>query len=229
MDSLAEILGDPSLAFPLGLSLRVALATLIVHVTLGVGLGWALALRGWWGRGFVDLLVTLPMVFPPIVLGFGLLMVLGRRGLGGWLETHLGFGFIFSEAGVVLASVLVGLPLIVKPVEAAIAALPRSFAEAARTLGHGEVSIFLWVILPNVAGAVAAGLLLASARALGEVGVTLMLGGNILGRTNTISLEIYNAVTVGAFRRALILSAGLALVSIAVLVILRRRPPGATG
>jgi molybdate transport system permease protein len=119
--------------------------------------------------------------------------------------------------------VVVGLPLIVKPVEAAIVALPRNLAEAARTLGHRESTIFLRVILPNIAGAVAAGLLMATARSLGEVGVTLMLGGNILGRTNTISLEIYNAVTVGAFRRALILSAALGLFSVAVLVILRRQ------
>ncbi|SOC19007.1 molybdate ABC transporter permease subunit [Rhodobacter maris] len=222
-ESLAGVLGDPALAFPLALSLRIALATLAVHATLGIALGWALARRGWWGRGLVDLLVLLPMVFPPIVLGFALLIVLGRRGLGGWLEAHLGFGFVFTETGVWLASVIVGLPLIVKPVEAAIAALPRNLAEAARTLGHGEAVIFARVILPNIAGAVGAGLLMASARSLGEVGVTLMLGGNILDRTNTISLEIYNAVTVGEFHRALVLSGLLGLVSVAVFVVLRRR------
>ncbi|PTV97390.1 molybdate transport system permease protein [Rhodobacter aestuarii] len=224
MAGFAEVLGDPALAFPLGLSLRIMLGTLLVHASLGVALGWALARRGWWGRGALDVLVTLPMVFPPIVLGFGLLLLLGRRGFGTWIEAHLGQGFVFTEAGVLLASVIVGLPMIVKPVQAAIAALPTNLAEAARTLGHGEASIFVCVILPNIAGAVAAGLLMATARALGEVGVTLMLGGNILGRTNTVSLEIYNAVTVGDFHRALVLSAALGLVSVAVLLVLRRKP-----
>jgi molybdate transport system permease protein len=224
--ALGEVLGDPELAFPLALSLRIMVGTLVVHASLGLALGWALSCRGWRGRTALDLAVMLPMVFPPIVLGFGLLLLLGRRGLGGWLEAELGVGLIFTEAGVLLASVIVGLPLIVKPVEAAIAALPRSLAEAARTMGHGEAMIFARVILPNIAGAVAAGLLMATARSLGEVGVTLMLGGNILGRTNTISLEIYNAVTVGEFRRALVLSALLGAFSVLVLVVLRRRPAG---
>lgn len=223
MEAVAAVLGDPGLAFPLGLSLRIMAATLCVHATLGVALGWALSKRHWPGRTALDVVVTLPMVFPPIVLGFGLLMLLGRRGLGGWIEASFGTGFIFSEAGVLLASVIVGLPLVVKPVEAAIAALPPTLAEAARTLGHTEMSIFARVILPNIAGALGAGLLMATARSLGEVGVTLMLGGNILGRTNTISLEIYNAVSVGEFRRALVLSATLGLFSTLVLIVLRRR------
>lgn len=225
-DDIAGILSDPALRFPLSFSLRIAAATLLIHAIAGPLLGWALSRPGWRGRGLVDVLVTLPMIFPPIVLGFFLLVVLGRRGpLGGWLDASFGFSFVFSTWGVLLASVLVGLPLVVKPVEAAISALPPSLVEAGRTLGHGEWSIFLRVILPNLHAALATGLLLATARSLGEVGVTLMLGGNIVGRTNTVSLEIYNAVTQGEFARATVLSAGLALFSLFVILILRLRGP----
>ncbi|GAA5232253.1 molybdate ABC transporter permease subunit [Verticiella sediminum] len=223
---LGAWLADPALLFPLRLSLQIATATLLVHAVLGPLLGWALARPGWPGRTLLDILVTLPMVFPPIALGFFLLVLLGRRGwLGGWLDETFDFSFVFSTWGVLLASVIVGLPLIVKPVEAAIAALPAHLAEAARTLGHGEWSIFFHVILPNLKAAIATGLLLATARSLGEVGVTLMLGGNIVGRTNTISLEIYNAVTQGEYPRAAVLSAGLGAFSILVILILRLRGP----
>lgn len=223
---LAEIVGDPALAFPLFFSLKIAAATLLIHAVLGPLLGWALARSGWRGRGLVDVLVTLPMVFPPIALGFFLLVLLGRRSwLGGWLDASFGFSFVFSAWGVLLASVIVGLPLVVKPMEAAIAALPPSLVEAGRTLGHGEWSIFYHVILPNLHAVLATGLLLAMARSLGEVGVTLMLGGNIVGRTNTVSLEIYNAVTQGEFARATLLSAGLGVFSVIVILILRLRGP----
>jgi len=145
-----------------------------------------------------------------------------RGDVDAWLRARFGFSFIFSAWGVLLASVLVGLPLVVKPVEAAILALRPSLAEAGRTLGRGEWSIFLRVILPNLRAALSTGLMPATARSLGEVGVTLMLGGNIVGRTNTLSLEIYNAVTQGQFGRATGLSAGLGLVSALILFAMRR-------
>lgn len=223
MEVLADLWSDPSIAFPLLLSLRIAAATLAFHAIFGVALGWALARRGWPGRALLDIVVTLPMVFPPIVLGFLLLMVLGRRGAGGWIEAHLGLEFVFTETGVLLASVVVGLPLIAKPVEAAVAAFPTILLEAARTLGRSDAVIFFRVVLPNIAGAVGAGLLMATARSLGEVGVTLMLGGDIIGRTNTISLEIYNAVTAGEFRRALALSTILGVLSLGVILMVRRQ------
>ncbi|MFV0244456.1 MAG: molybdate ABC transporter permease subunit [Qingshengfaniella sp.] len=223
---VAEVFHDPVLIFSVLFSLKIAVATLLIHAVIGPLLGWALSRPGWPGRGLLDLLITLPMVLPPIVLGFFLLVLLGRRSwLGGWLDASLGISFVFSVWGVLLASVLVGLPLVVKPIEAAITALPPSLTEAGRTLGHGEWSIFFHVILPNLRAVLATGLLLATARSLGEVGVTLMLGGNIVGRTNTISLEIYNGVTQGDFARATLLSAGLGLFSALVIVTLRLRGP----
>jgi molybdate transport system permease protein len=171
----------------------------------------------------LDALVTLPLVFPPLAMGFFLLLVLGRSSpLGAWLEETTGLAFIFTVEGVLLASVIAGLPLVVKPIEAAIAGVSRSLGEASRTLGRNEWDTFIHVILPNIRGAIVAGLVLGTARSLGEVGITLMLGGNIVGKTNTMSLEIYNAVFNGEYPRAVVLSSILGVTSIVVFLMLRR-------
>jgi molybdate transport system permease protein len=220
---LREALLDPALAYPALLTLKVAAATFVIHFVLGTTLGWALSFPRWPGRTLVDIAVTLPLIFPPLALGFFLLLLVGRRSaFGGWLEATFGISFVFSIEGVLLASVIAGLPLVVKPIEAAIANVSRSLGEASRTLGRSEWETFLYVILPNVRGAIIAGLVLATARSLGEVGITLMLGGNIVGKTNTMSLEIYNAVFNGEYPRAVVLSAILGLASIVVFVVLRR-------
>lgn len=213
---------DPALIYPALLTVKITAATLALHFILGTGLGWALAQPRWPGRTLLDMLVTLPLVFPPLALGFLLLLLLGRRSpLGAWLEQTFGFSFVFSVEGVLLASVVAGLPLVVKPIEAAIAGVSRSLGEASRTLGRNEWDTFVHVILPNIRGAVIAGLVLGTARSLGEVGITLMLGGNIVGKTNTMSLEIYNAVFNGEYPRALVLSAVLGVASIAIFLVLR--------
>ena len=218
-----EALRDPALIAPALLSLKIAAATLVLHIVLGTLLGWALAQRSWPGRTVLDAVVTIPLVFPPIALGFFLLLLLGRRSpVGQWLDASFGFSFVFSVEGVLLASVIAGLPLVVKPIEAAIASVSRSLGEASRTLGRNEFETFLFVILPNIRGAIVAGLVLGTARSLGEVGITLMLGGNIVGKTNTISLEVYNAVFNGEYGRAAVLSALLGVVSLVVFALLRR-------
>lgn len=222
-DAVRGALFDPALAYPALLTIKITVATVILHFILGAGLGWALSKPRWPGRTLLDIAVTLPLIFPPLALGFFLLLLLGRRSpLGSWLETSFGLTFIFSVEGVLLASVIAGLPLVVKPIEAAIAGISRSLGEASRTLGRNELDTFLYVILPNVRGAIIAGLVLATARSLGEVGITLMLGGNIVGKTNTMSLEIYNSVLNGEYPRAIVLSAALGLASITAFVILRR-------
>jgi molybdate transport system permease protein len=216
-------LRDPALIEPALLSLKIAAATLVLHFILGTLIGWALAQPAWPGRTLLDALVTLPLVFPPIALGFFLLLLFGRRSsVGQWLDASFGISLVFSVEGVLLASVVAGLPLVVKPIEAATAGVSRSLGEASRTLGRNEAETFAFVILPNIRGAIVAGLVLGTARSLGEVGITLMLGGNIVGRTNTVSLEVYNAVFNGEYGRAAALSALLGLVSIVVFALLRR-------
>jgi molybdate transport system permease protein len=218
-----QAIGDPALVYPAVLTLKIAAATLVAHFILGTGLGWALAQPRWPGRTLLDIVVTLPLVFPPVALGFFLLLLLGRRSaIGGWLDDSFGFSFVFSIEGVLLASVIAGLPLVVKPIEAAIAAVSRSLGEASRTLGRSEWDTFVHVVLPNIRGAIAAGLVLGLARSVGEVGITLMLGGNIIGKTNTMSLEIYNSVFNGEFPRAVVLSTILGLAAIAVIFVLQR-------
>lgn len=215
LDQMLAALADPALLYPAWLTVRITLATLVLHFVLGASLGWALAQPRWPGRTLLDIIVTLPLVFPPLALGFLMLLLLGRRSpLGAWLEQTFGLSFVFSIEGVLLASVIAGLPLVVKPIEAAIAHASRSLGEASRTLGRNEWDTFIHVILPNIRGAVIAGLILGTARSLGEVGITLMLGGNIIGKTNTMSLEIYNAVFNGEYPRALALSALLGVASI---------------
>ncbi len=220
--AIYEALLDPALAYPAILTLKVAVATLVAHFILGISLGWALARPRWPGRTVLDVLVTLPLVFPPLALGFFLLLLLGRRStIGGWLENY-GLSFVFSVEGVLLASIIAGLPLVVKPIEAAIANVAQGLGEASRTLGRNEWETFIFVILPNIRGAIVAGLVLGTARSLGEVGITLMLGGNIVGKTNTMSLEIYNAVFNGEYQRAIALSAILGMASLAIFAILKR-------
>ncbi|THF56892.1 molybdate ABC transporter permease subunit [Pseudothauera rhizosphaerae] len=222
LDAAAAVLGEAEVRHALRLTAQVALATLGLHLTAGLALGALLARPGWPGRGALDALVTLPLVFPPIATGFALLLLFGRRGpVGGWLDA-VGVEIVFSFWGVLFASFIAGLPLVVKPVQAALESASARLAEAARTLGKNEVQIFFHVLLPNVRRALAAGLVLGLGRSLGEVGITLMLGGNVIGRTNTVSLEIYNAVSGGDFQRAAVLSALLGVLTLAMFWGLRR-------
>ncbi|RNA64562.1 ABC transporter permease subunit [Prosthecochloris sp. ZM_2] len=207
---------QPETLAPLLLSLKTALAALVSHLILGVGLGYALSLRKLPFRFLLDAIVTLPLVFPPIATGFMLLMLFGRYGLiGEHLASH-GIDIVFSPAGVYIAAVISGLPLVVKPVQSAIENTTGSLREAARTLGKSELNTLVCIILPNIRSVILAGLLLSVGRSFGEVGITLMLGGNITRRTETVSLAIYNAVFEGNFEKALLLSALLAIISVAV-------------
>lgn len=201
-------------------SLQVAAWVLPLHALVGLGLAQWLA-RGWRGAAVVDTLVSMPMVFPPVVIGFGLLWLLGQDSpLGRFLST-LGVTLVFNLWGVVLAAFIAGLPLVAKTTQQSLQSLPRGLHEASLTLGRSPWATFWRVSFPLVLPTYATGLLLATARALGEVGITLMLGGNILGRTETVSLAIYNAVMIADNGRALALSLGLGVVAAGVLVINR--------
>jgi len=213
------ILTQPETFGPLVLTLKVLTAAGILHLTSGVLIGYYLTSGKSAGRTLMDFLITLPLVFPPIATGFILLMLLGRAG---WLGQYLPVDIVFSFPGVVLASFIAGLPLVVKPIEAALRGDVRKLAEASRVLGKNEWQTFWRVLLPNVKRNVASGWFLALGRSLGEVGITLMLGGNIIGRTNTLSLEIYNAVFCGEFERALVLSTIIGIFSLTIFIALKR-------
>ncbi|WKL16196.1 molybdate ABC transporter permease subunit [Comamonas testosteroni] len=169
--------------------------SVLLQLALGVPIAWALARCAFRGKALLDALVTLPLVFPPIVIGYALLLLLGREGwLLAWLPLEWRPHWVFSETGLVIAAVAAGLPLMVKPSQAAFAEIDESLREVAATLGARPWQVFMKVELPQARLGILAGLVLAVGRAMGEVGISLMLGGNISGRTETLSLAVYNHV-----------------------------------
>lgn len=214
-----RILAQPGTIAPLVLTLKALAVSGALHLVCGVLVAYYLTSGKGPVRSGVDFLVTLPLVFPPIATGFILLMLLGRAG---WLGQFSPVDIVFNFPGVVLASFVSGLPLMVKPVEAALRGDVRRLGEIAQVLGKNDWQTFWLVLLPNIRRSVTAGWFLALGRSLGEVGITLMLGGNIIGKTNTLSLEIYNAVFSGEFDRALVLAAVIGLFSLSIFIALKR-------
>jgi molybdate transport system permease protein len=203
----------------LALSIRVAILATLINAVVGIPLAWALARRRFRGRGAVDLLVTLPLVLPPTVTGYYLIVLLGRRGwLGAPLYAATGWTVAFTWYAAVIAATLMALPLLVRTARAAIESVDRDLEKAALTLGRSEWRVALEVTLPLARNGIVAGLVLAFARALGEFGATLMLAGNIPGRTQTVPLAIYTAVQTGESSEALVLVVVLTLVSCVVLL-----------
>lgn len=214
MTCMQDMLAGRETLDPVMLSLQTAVIVLVSHAFVGISLGYALASGRSGFRMFLDALVTLPLIFPPIATGFLLLLLLGRYGVIGRFLSEHGVEIIFSPAGVYLAAFLSGLPLVVKPVQSAIENIETSLREASYALGKHELSTFVNVILPNIKRSVMAGLTLSVGRSFGEVGITLMLGGNISGRTETVSLAIYNAVFEGNLQKAMAFSGLLAVLSL---------------
>lgn len=180
---------------PLFLSLRVAAAGTIAAAIVGVALGALLSGRKFPGSNLLDALISLPMVLPPTVLGYYLLVALGRRSaIGQAFEALTGSSIVFTTTGAVIAATLGALPLVTKTSRAAFESVDASLVDAARTLGAGPLRALVTVRLPLASTGILAGLMLGYARALGDFGVTLMVAGNIPGETRTASLAIYDAV-----------------------------------
>lgn len=181
---------------PFVLTLKIALLATAFSVVLGIGAAW-LVLRLRRGQGLVDGVLTLPMVLPPTVVGFGLLLLLGKNGPVGALLSRWELSVIFTPAAGVIASTVVAFPLMYRTVRGAMEQLDPDLAAAGRTLGMSEWRIFLHITLPGCTPGIAAGTVLAFARALGEFGATVMIAGNIPGKTQTMSVAIYSAVQAG--------------------------------
>ncbi|MDB5787757.1 molybdate ABC transporter permease subunit [Caballeronia mineralivorans] len=182
---------------PLLLSLKVAGWATAIDVVLGVAVAFGLSRWRSSARELVDSLLTLPLVMPPTVLGYYLLVLLGRRGaIGAWLD-KFDIQLVFTWQGAVIASAVVAFPLVLKSARTAFETVDPQFERAARTLGISEAAVFFRVTLPLAARGILAGALLAFARALGEFGATLMIAGNLPGRTQTLSVAVYAAVQAG--------------------------------
>jgi molybdate transport system permease protein len=204
--------------FPLWLSLRVAVISTAVALVVGLWLAWLLANRQFRGKEVLDAAITLPLVLPPTVLGYYLLVLLGRASpVGKLYEWIFGGPLVFSWQAAVVAALFHSTPLLVKSARAAFESVDRSFERAARNLGASELRLFWRVTLPLARRSILAAGALAFARSLGDFGVTLMIAGNIPGRTQTVAIAIYNAVETGNGATARVL---VVIVSVVALVIL---------
>lgn len=211
----------------LSLSLKVAGWATALNIVLGISVGYFLARTRFFGRDLLDTLLTLPMVMPPTVLGYYLLVLVGRRSaFGSWLYDTFGINLIFTWQGAVIAATVVAFPLVFKPARAAFEAVDSELEQAARVLGVSEISVFFRITLPLAWRGILAGVLLAFARALGEFGATLMVAGSIPGKTQTLSIAVYEAVQAGKDDTANMLVVITSIVCVVVLLTASRLAPG---
>jgi molybdate transport system permease protein len=182
----------------LALTLRTAALSTLLIVPPALAIAWLLARRRWRGKSLVETLVALPLVMPPVATGLILLQLLGRRGpIGGWLHGTLGFDIVFTWRAVVAAMMVMSFPLLVRAARVAFEEVNPRYEQIASTLGATSTRVFATITLPLAARGIVSGMLLAFARAIGEFGATILVAGNIPGRTTTLSLAIYNYVQLG--------------------------------
>jgi molybdate transport system permease protein len=215
--------------FPLWLSLRVAFVSTAVAFVVGLWLAYILANREFHGKEVLDAAITLPLVLPPTVLGYYLLVLLaGNSPLGKLWENIFGSPLVFTWKAAVVAALLHSLPLLVKSARAALESVDRSLERAARNLGASEWRLFWRVTLPLARRSVLAAIALAFARSLGDFGVTLMVAGNIPGRTQTVAVAIYDAYEAGNTMVARTLVLVISAIALLILTLANRLNPRGT-
>lgn len=211
-----------------GLSLKVALWAILFSLPFGIGVAWLLARREFFGKAVVNGIVHLPLIVPPVVIGYLLLVLLGRKGLiGAWLFDTFGIGIAFTWKGAAVASAVMAFPLMVRAIRLSIEAVDKRTEQAARTLGAGPFAVFLTITLPLIAPGILAGIILAFARSLGEFGATITFVSNIPGETRTLPIALYSQTQVpdgdlGALRLVLI-SLVLAMAALIASEVMARR------
>lgn len=196
------------------LSGKVFVFDLILFMSLGLFISYILAFKSFKFKLILDLFVTLPLIFPPMATGFILLYILGKNSPVGGFLSEFNISFIFDIKGLILAGFIAAIPLFVKPMQVAFENIPNSLIEVSKSFGKSDFEIFAFVILPLCRKNLISALIIAGARSIGEVGISLLLGGNIIGKTDTISLAIYNAVFDGDTKTALVLSGILVFLSV---------------
>lgn len=205
----------------LGLSLKIAVAATLVSVPPAMAVAWLLARGRFWGRSLLTAAVHLPLVLPPVVTGYALLRVLGRRGpVGAFLESTFGLVFAFRWTGAAVAAAVMGFPLMVRAIQLAIESVDRDLEDAAATLGASPARTFLTITLPLALPGVLAGMVLGFAKALGEFGATITFVSNIPGETQTLALAIFTLIETPGSDHAVIRLVGLSVaVSFAALLV----------
>ena len=210
---------DAAVWITIALTLKVALWATAINLVLGVAVGWLLARKRFPGRELVDAVLTLPLVLPPTVLGYYLLVLIGKQGwLGHWLQASFGINLIFTWQGAVIAATLVSFPLVLRAARGAFEGVDPQLENAARVLGLGEWAVFARITIPMAWPGILAGTLLVFARSLGEFGATLMVAGSIPGRTQTLSMAVYEAVQAGEDAQATVLVLITSVICIVVLL-----------
>lgn len=217
--------------FPLWLSLRVAAIATLISLAISLAVAYLLASRQWRGRELLDALTTLPLVLPPTVLGYYLLVVIGRESaIGRFYESIFGSPLVFTWQAATVAALFHSTPLLIKFTRAAFESIDPSYQRAARNLGASEWKVFWRVTVPLARHSIFAAAALAFARSLGDFGITIMIAGNIPGRTQTIAVAIYDAVESGNGALARVLALVISAVAIAILYLTnrleRRQPAG---
>lgn len=211
----------------LRLTLKIAGFATLINLVLGIALAYLFSRKNFWGKEVLDAILTLPMVMPPTVLGYYLLVVLGQQGvIGQFLKEYFGIHLIFTWQGAVIAASIVSFPLIFKGARAAFESLEPQYEQAAKVLNVSNAAIFFRVTLPLAWRGILAGALLSFARAAGEFGATLMVAGSIQGKTQTLSIAVYEAVQAGQDDTANFLVLLTSVVCMSVLLVSGRLMPG---
>jgi molybdate transport system permease protein len=205
----------------LALSLATTAVSLVVTVALGLPLAWVLARRSFRGKGWLEAVIDLPIVLPPSVAGLALLLVFGRRGLLGPVIEPLGLAIPFTTLAVILAQTFVSAPLFIRSARTGLAAVDRDLEDAARVDGATERALFRAITVPLASGALAAGVVMAWARSLGEFGATIMFAGNVEGRTQTLPLVVYGEFQAGSLDASIAAAAILVVAAFGVLLAVR--------
>lgn len=212
----------------IGLSLKVAFWAILFSLPFGIGVAWLLARREFFGKAVVNGIVHLPLIVPPVVIGYLLLVLLGRKGvIGTWLFDIFGISIAFTWKGAAVASAVMAFPLMVRAIRLSIEAVDRRTELAARTLGASPFAVFVTITLPLIAPGILAGVILAFARSLGEFGATITFVSNIPGETRTLPIALYSLTQVpdgdmGALR-LVIISLVLAMAALIASEVMARR------
>lgn len=211
----------------LRLTLKIAGFATLINLVLGIALAYLFSRKNFWGKEVLDAILTLPMVMPPTVLGYYLLVVLGQQGvIGQFLKEYFGIHLIFTWQGAVIAASIISFPLIFKGARAAFESLESQYEQAAKVLNVSNTAIFFRVTLPLAWRGILAGALLSFARSAGEFGATLMVAGSIQGETQTLSIAVYEAVQAGQDDTANFLVLLTSVVCMSVLLVSGRLMPG---
>ncbi len=205
---------------PVYISLKVAFFATLLCIMGGVPLAWLLAKRSFPGKNLLSSMITLPMVLPPTVLGYYLLVLVGKQSfIGRFFNETLGINLVFTWQGAVLAASLVAIPLLVRSLQAGFEAVDKELEDVARTMGKNEKEVFFNITLPLSWKAFITGVVLVFARSLGEFGATLMIAGNIPGKTQTLSIAIYDAVQGANYQQANFLVILISLLTISMVML----------